>query len=207
MSFSTDYAVALVQFRIPGVNEIPERIRDLGAESAEEREARVARYEAKRPMTTLLERNGASIVRIRRLLEGVGFKLSHAYAHQRRTQETQFKGEKPYTLVTFVFARDGRSDPKLLALFERYAKRRYEYVVARRSDDSGEAMFVMTAKTPASPAAELERIEDEGAESFGLTVTRAVRKEWRNGKMRTTFGPQKIGVGAFEGLAAALKRT
>lgn len=179
MSFP--YNVALVQFREPGRNRVPEGIRYLGVETEAAEEARREENGRKSPMTVLVERNGASLVHAMARLAREGLALSHAYAQQRYTIETEHKGSKPYTLTTFVFLSGGQAaNGPLVEMFEVAARRRYEYVKASEgTSDAGEAMLCLSAKTTANRAAELKYLDDAEADTYGIAVSKAVRKEDR----------------------------
>ena len=179
MLFS-DFSTALIQFRLPGRNDVPEGIRYLGEETADGRGERLERYERMGPMDPVLERNGAFVAESYNRLATAGFLLVDAFAQTRDSLKSDWKNSKPYTLVTFVFDRDrplARS--RVIDAFGAFGRSRYEYVSVKRSVARDRPLICLICKTIAKPAVELKDIEDGEAAAFGIAVSKAVRKEDR----------------------------
>lgn len=211
MVFHSD--VVLVQFRIPRRETASKCIRDLGTENPTERDARASRS-GRGPMRFLLERNGASPLHVGERLASAGFRLVDAHAHVRFTKPQAFKSEKPYRLVTFVFAKDGETAKGGVAgVFRTFARRRYEYVTVNEGGDDGRSVIAVLCKTVADRAVQLARLDDEEAGSFGIVVSRAVRKEERQPKVPQPVAaapvptaPKKTPQGAASARASRFER-
>ncbi|MBU6321748.1 MAG: hypothetical protein KGI78_02860 [Patescibacteria group bacterium] len=181
MSFHK-YEAALVQFRIPGTAAPPDGVIDLGMESYEASADRRETHSREEPLTTLLSRDGASLVGVPTRLANAGLVLERAYAERRHTGSTEHRASKIYTLITFIFRKGGTppEDDALLGSLELLARERQNYVkVSEGFNRERVATVHIMGKTPASNAVELKDIEDAEAEAYGILVTRAVRKEDR----------------------------
>lgn len=176
-------ARVIVQFRLPSTWPVPANVTDKGVETPEMREVRKDHNADLGAFNEEFAINGATLANISKRLSSVGHKLVGADAQKRLLPASDYKPERPYQLLTFVFNTVGDARDDLHPLFESMTRQRYEYLtVMKRGGDK--PFIVVVAKSVAQSAIQLADITDTASDAYGFVVTKSVPKDRRNAGSR-----------------------